>query len=325
MPPREEREEAKSEDSLATGGDRTSGITISPQVSSNTSVRRGTGPRTLEGKERSKHNATRHGIFSSVVVLQKEARAEYESLLNSLWEALRPEGGLEELLVEKLAAISWRHRRLLVAEGAEIQRNTEFLAWDQRSQEQQEAEETKSSSAIQYNDGLMRKFQNPEVLERCIALLVELRQGLETDGFQEEQDTSILRKIYGNHDESHCGETLYDAYLIWLSTATAEEEERQSAGYATPGQCQKNMLQDIAGEIRRLKSYQKTRASIETSRTKLEILRRGVPDSPGLDRLLRYEASLERSFDRTLNQLERMQRMRLGQPVAPRIDVNLSA
>jgi len=43
-----------------------------------------------------------------------------------------------------------------------------------------------------------------------------------------------------------------------------------------------------------------------------------------LDRLLRYEASLERTFDRTLNQLERLQRMRLGQPVPPPVKVELS-
>jgi hypothetical protein len=50
------------------------------------------------------------------------------------------------------------------------------------------------------------------------------------------------------------------------------------------------------------------------------VLRRSIPDSHRLERLLRYEASLERAFDRTLSQLERLQRMRLGQPV----DVNLS-
>jgi hypothetical protein len=41
-----------------------------------------------------------------------------------------------------------------------------------------------------------------------------------------------------------------------------------------------------------------------------------VPEAPQLDRLLRYEASLERAIDRTLTQLERLQRMRLGQPVS---------
>jgi len=39
--------------------------------------------------------------------------------------------------------------------------------------------------------------------------------------------------------------------------------------------------------------------------------------------MLRFEATLERQFDRTLSQLERLQRMRLGQPALPRIEVEL--
>jgi len=44
-------------------------------------ARRATGPRTSAGKERSKRNAIRHGIFSDVVVLAGESRREYLSLL----------------------------------------------------------------------------------------------------------------------------------------------------------------------------------------------------------------------------------------------------
>src|SRR5438876_9184083 len=49
-----------------------------------------------------------------------------------------------------------------------------------------------------------------------------------------------------------------------------------------------------------------------------------LANGPGLDRLLRYEASLERTLDRTLSQLERLQRMRLGQPVLPKLEVRHS-
>ena len=50
----------------------------------------------------------------------------------------------------------------------------------------------------------------------------------------------------------------------------------------------------------------------------LEETRWLVPSKESSDRLQRYEGSIERSFDRTLSQLERLQRMRLGQPVLPR-------
>ena len=173
------------------------------QVPSENPVRRSTGPRTLEGKRRSKHNATRHGIFSSVVVLKGESRAEYESLLNGLWDTLLPEGRLEELLVEKLATIVWRHRRLLVAESAEIRKSTEFLEWDQSRTRTAGGAGSRAifspcilaagkfPTTVQ---GLVRRIQNPAVLERCLELLAELRQGLETDGFNEERDSAILER-----------------------------------------------------------------------------------------------------------------------------------
>jgi hypothetical protein len=43
-----------------------------------------------------------------------------------------------------------------------------------------------------------------------------------------------------------------------------------------------------------------------------------------LDLLIRYESNLERAFERALNQLERAQRMRRGQPVLPPINLNMS-
>ena len=83
-------------------------------------------------------------------------------------------------------------------------------------------------------------------------------------------------------------------------------------------------MEAIDKEIRRLKKHQKARAAIESERLKVEALRRVVPESPALDRLLRYEASLERNIDRTLSHLERLQRMRLGQPVLPKLEVSHS-
>jgi hypothetical protein len=57
---------------------------------------------------------------------------------------------------------------------------------------------------------------------------------------------------------------------------------------------------------------------------KLERLCSFVPEATRLDRLLRYGASLDRSIDRTQSQLERLQRMRLGQPVLPKLKVRHS-
>ena len=55
-----------------------------------------------------------------------------------------------------------------------------------------------------------------------------------------------------------------------------------------------------------------------------EVQSRCVPASAEMDRLLRYETTLERSFDRTLSQLERAQRLRQEQPVPPELNVRVS-
>ncbi len=49
-----------------------------------------------------------------------------------------------------------------------------------------------------------------------------------------------------------------------------------------------------------------------------------VRKMPAPEVLMRYETNFERNIDRTLNQLERLQRMRLGQPVPPPVKVELS-
>ncbi len=287
-------------------------------------ISKATGPRTEQGKQRASRNATKHGIFCKVIILKDESRAEYDGLVARLWEALRPEGALEELLVEKLATITWRQRRLLLAEGAEIRMNMEFAEWDQRNRDQKEAEQIGSVPTDEDDHGLIREIHNPDVLECCLQRLAELRQEIEEAGFNPEQDALTLRTVYGDRDENRLREDLYDLYEAWLETSECSREEREREGYASPAQCRKNILQDIDEEIRRLKRDQKARSSVQTARTQLEIVSRNVPDGPGLDRLLRYETSFERSFDRTLSQLEHWQRIRLGQPVLPKLEVRHS-
>jgi hypothetical protein len=131
-------------------------------------------------------------------------------------------------------------------------------------------------------------------------------------------------KIFGDPDVPHMARTLHYFYLYHLGAARLTEEERARGGHATPEQCKKNTLRDIDAEICRLILFLEKREPIESERMEVEILRQRVPDSRGLDRLLRYESSLERTFDRTLAQLERAQRIRKGQPLPPQLDVKIS-
>jgi hypothetical protein len=85
-------------------------------------VRSAGGPRTSNGKKRSRLNALKHGFFSKALLLEGESRKEFNYLLNKLFNDLQPVGMLEGVLVDKLAAVLWRHRRLLIAEGQQFEK-----------------------------------------------------------------------------------------------------------------------------------------------------------------------------------------------------------
>jgi hypothetical protein len=72
-----------------------------------------TGPRTPAGKKAVRHNALKHGLLAQAVVLRDEDEAEFEQFASSLFDELEPEGELESLLVDRIAACAWRLRRLL--------------------------------------------------------------------------------------------------------------------------------------------------------------------------------------------------------------------
>jgi hypothetical protein len=70
------------------------------------------------GTELTRFNALRHGILSRFTVLPWESREEYETVLAALVAEHAPQGPTEEHLVEELAHIMWRKRRLRLAEAA---------------------------------------------------------------------------------------------------------------------------------------------------------------------------------------------------------------
>jgi len=181
------------------------------------------GPRTIEGKKRSRRNSTKHGIFSDIALLDGESSAKYNSLWNGLREAFQPIGKLEEILVEDLAINRWKRRRLIQAERAEIRKATEFLQWQQQTREREEVDRIDKVdlfTRLEGQDGLFSRTDNLLVVKRCLDLLAELREQFARNGFNE-NDTAILAKIYGNAYVTNLGDNLYREYKLWLDTAEA--------------------------------------------------------------------------------------------------------
>src|SRR5271156_2016960 len=73
---------------------------------------RSTGPRTVRGKSISRINALKHGLSAEHVVLFDEEIEEFERFFRKWMVACKPQGFVEQQLVERIAICAWRLRRV---------------------------------------------------------------------------------------------------------------------------------------------------------------------------------------------------------------------
>jgi hypothetical protein len=277
---------------------------LAGEQSQKLAVRKATGPRTLQGKQRSNRNATKHGIFSDVTLLPGESVSKYRSLLEALKNELTPEGELEEFLVEKLANIIWRQRRYLLFEKTEISRGNNVFA---------DAAHKKQNKEARY-----------KLLDQQMRWLRILQRSVRMFGLNVEDVCYALNEIFeinkANNDEvvGEIGskwDRIFDDVKAGNPPLPDVTDEERKSWY----------VNEIEKDIKKLGDAQdKLPMPKDPWDTEEQDPNCKIAETVKLDHLLRYDASLERSFDRTLNQLERLQSRRRGQPAPPRIDVNIS-
>lgn len=284
------------------------------------SLRGSTGPRTKRGKRRTRYNALKHGIFSAAILKERESKAEYESLLTGLITHFEPEGAFEGLLVDKLVSLLWRHRRLLQVECAEIAKVSEFIEDDMLREQLLEREEAEDSATLR--QGMLRGSSNPFVFDRAIEMLKELRESLEERGLNLEEDEKVLGKLYGDGVAGESPKGLFFTYALFSDLA--EMHARGEKDGVPPEEAKKKATEHVDKEIKRLEYLKSCFEERMVGQMRYSAQASLIPSPHILERLLRYEASLDRMFDRTLTQLERLQRQRRGDKDLPPIKVDVA-
>jgi hypothetical protein len=283
-------------------------------------TRRATDPRTTEGKERSKLNARTHGLFSKAVLLRDESRAEYDELLNGLMENYQPHGKLKIVLVEYLATVMWRKRRIIQVETAEIEK-AQFLDWDLALQTKlDELEYAQLKGASDAKPG----HSNPLLLLRNAIEILKLYRLCCMAGDPPSGDAirRTLKSIYGYQDGGPEPYGWRQMLLMVSKLISSAEQGKEDSEDPPDG---KQLVVDaIFGEIMRLAKLHDIAAAVEVVRRDRHVAAARVPSPEVSERLIRCEAHLSREFDRTLTQLERLQRMLLSQPVLPKVEVRHS-
>ncbi len=86
------------------------------------------GPRTPEGKARSRLNALKHGLTATLpVILPGEDPDNLQTLAESMRDDLQPASAFEGDLVEHLISIAWRRRRIPAIEADLYRQHNETL------------------------------------------------------------------------------------------------------------------------------------------------------------------------------------------------------
>ena len=244
-----------------------------------------------EGRyENVRFNAMKHGILSKLAVLAHEDHAEFDDLLAALIEEHRPAGMTERHLIEELATIIWRKRRVLLAEGAKINEGLKCAMNSAASV---------IKSAAPFQRGLAGENSDlREFMEGTPEELAEQQRHAELDLGATQKAAAILRKG-GPNAYTRARRALIQESRDWWDEHVEEAEHPATAeGLA-------EFIRDSLEPI----CYRMVREAEFTPAIKAQTLGEGLR-AHLLEKLNRYETHLDRKFERTLAMLLKLKDLR---------------
>ncbi len=272
-------------------------------------ARKSTGPKTSRGKAFSRLNAVKHGLFlSSATDFEGllENQQEYKDLLNGLRGQYQPAGRAEEVEVERIAQCWWRLKRASRYENA-----TNLIARSAFGKEEL-AEREKLCKE-------QRKTDDARLLQLQIA-----KKEMEDKG---EISLEVKQRIFALIPWSE---------QMWLDSDKKAREHPEDLWCTEDAEGREDPV-----ELRFSRSFEKLEPEVRSGLVaykNIEILIAGIegagkqrsanlleaaigqymiPSSEALDRLVRYETTIERSLARAQDRLYRLQKGRGGEWIAP--------
>ena len=245
---------------------------------------------TVGNYEPVRFNAMKHGILSRLAVLAHEDHAEFADLLAALMDEHRPAGMTERHLIEELATIIWRKRRVLLAEGAKINEGLKSAANSSKSV---------MSSAAPFQRGMASENTDVrDLLDLTPDDIAENLKSAELDLKAAWKAAAILRKGGANAYEKARRALVPESRDWWDDQVADEEHPATAQGLA---EFLRESLEPICHRM-----VQEARF---TPAIKAQTLGEGL-QAHRLEKLNRYETHLDRKFERTLAMLLKLKDLR---------------
>jgi len=256
------------------------------------------GPVTPEGRAVVARNAVKHGIFAKDLVISAgdgaENEFEYQELLAGLENDLAPIGRMETLLVEKIAVNYWRLRRLVRYETGEIQErldNFKENALDSYYDRPQYSRTRPEMSRYDYGDSISKSAYQEQLMRLDSMKNSDFDLTKDKDSLEYVCYQKLNKRRNGLSDSDYGEAKNFVIGLSRRSKAKLTKEILEAAEQLLFEMCEVLIWQDKFDSIHKTNS---------------------LPNEQDLNKIIKYENSLERSIFRNLAALKALQTDRPG-------------
>jgi hypothetical protein len=101
-------------------------------------AQKSTGPRTEEGKNRSRMNGLDHGARASILALPPEEFGEFQQELIGWKASFRPRNAAEDVLIDRIVTLGWQEKRVARAQRARLSRRVSHTGVEDAYSEKEE-------------------------------------------------------------------------------------------------------------------------------------------------------------------------------------------
>jgi hypothetical protein len=274
----------------------------------------------------------------------RERLEEFHDLVHQLCECYEPVGPVEESLVQTIATCWWRKARVIRAENGEVRRQLDTLKvdralrdsdsanlslmlsegdlyqFDSQNQADQQVSSMERWLAKQATQSDLRKHRSS--LEYLSAPLQSARSDIISNGYLSEPVRKRIVKAFG----------LWDCLFALTCLNTSPKESKM--GDPTSEKLLDEQADDkraaavaavvfIDAQLERISAFKEFAKQRETLELDAEARSFSLPPADATDKLLRYEAHLDKQLYRAMDELERLQRRRRGENIPPPLNINL--
>ena len=234
----------------------------------------------------------------------RESPREYEALRAEYFEHLAPVGPMEAMLVDRVVTTHWRLRRALLAESGEAALSVDGGA-------HRRAEPNVGLLWFQWRlaGDVVNGMQNTALgCKYLIHVLEILDRFVRRDGELSEAGLARARELLGKGPSA-----LLDKLVEFRQRLLERPDDQPPEAWRA--RHREEVLARLHHELLSARAVAEpvfARAKVEEQSLQSAAT---LPSSKVLDKILRYETTLERQLYRAMHQLERLQRRRLGEAV----------